>query len=86
MFLVRTIDTTHGIMSMILSERQLPRVTLEYGLFLTPIDDTYDVGDRILQWSLKLTVKNEPWNYFPSPIWLDDYDLRRYQPSEIGEG
>ena len=59
---------------------------MEDGLFLTPIADTYDVGDRILQWSLKLTVKNELRNYFPSPIWLDDYDLRRYQPSEIGGG
>jgi len=57
---------------------------MEDGLFLTPKTDTYDVGDRQLQWGLKLTVKNELRNYFSSPIWLDDYDLRRYQPSEIG--
>ena len=31
-----------------------------------------------------MTVKNGLRNCFPSPIWLDDYDLRRYRPSEIG--
>jgi len=51
------------------------------GLFLTPIDD---VGERILQWRSQIDRKKRTAELLSVPIWLDDYDLRRYRPSEIG--